>query len=80
MSTAPHFEINGSRLFTSWLAAQSSSIAFTTYQVGTLITTGAFGQGFIYGLIACIALVAVLIYTMRQGDNKAEQNLQLHNA
>lgn len=55
-------------------------VAFTTYQVGTLITTGSFGQGFIYGLIACISLVAILIYTMRKGDRKAEQDLQLYNA
>lgn len=45
MSTAPHFEINGSRLFTSWLAAQSSSIAFTTYQAGKLFLIGLNADG-----------------------------------
>jgi len=55
-------------------------VAFTTYQVGTFVTTGAVGQGFIYGLIACAALVATLIYTMRKGDIKAEHELELYNA
>jgi len=45
LSTAPHFEINGSRLFTSWLAAQSSSIAFTTYQAGKLFLIGLNADG-----------------------------------
>ena len=33
---APQLELSGSRLFTAWLAAQKTSLAFTTYQAGKL--------------------------------------------
>jgi len=55
-------------------------VAFITYQAGTLITTGALGQGFVYGLIICLALITALVYAMKKGDKKVEQELQLYNA
>ena len=55
-------------------------VAFITYQTGTLMTTGALGQGFVYGLIICLALITALIYTMKKGNKKVEQELQLYNA
>jgi ferrous iron transport protein B len=55
-------------------------VAFITYQAGTFITTGVLGQGFIYGLIACFSLITILIYTMKKGDIKEEQELQMYNA
>ena len=36
----PSFEITTSRLFTSWLASQNASIAFTTYQAGKVFLIG----------------------------------------
>ena len=36
------------------------TIGFLVYQIGTLITTGALGSGFVGGLIAVIAIVAVI--------------------
>ena len=36
----PKLEINGSRLFTAWLAGQKASLAFTTYQAGKLFLIG----------------------------------------
>lgn len=55
-------------------------VAFATYQAGTFITTGAWGQGFVYGLFTCLTLSAVLIYTIYKGDKKAEQVLELYTA
>ncbi len=37
---APHMEISGSRLLTSWLQEEGVSIAFTTYQAGKLFLIG----------------------------------------
>ena len=54
--------------------------AFLTYQIGTLITTGALGQGFIYGLVVTLILVGTLLYFMYKGDRKAEEKLNLYTA
>ena len=35
-------------------------VAFLVYQIGTLITTGGFGNGFVPGLIAVLAMVAIV--------------------
>ena len=51
-------------------------VAFITYQAGSFITTGVVGQGFVYGCIACAALIAALLYVMRKGDKNADQALQ----
>jgi ferrous iron transport protein B len=51
--------------------------AFSTYQIGTLIMTGSVGFGFIYGLIVCLTLVAVLIYLIRKGVQEEQQKLAL---
>ena len=39
-SDKPRVELSASRLFTSWLAEQRISLAFTTYQAGKLILLG----------------------------------------
>lgn len=53
------------------------SVAFITYQVGTLITTGALGSGFIPGLIVVSALIICVIYLMKKGDKIAQDKLGL---
>jgi ferrous iron transport protein B len=53
------------------------SLAFITYQVGTLITTGAVGTGFIPGLIVVAGLVGCVIYLVKKGDKKAESKVAL---
>lgn len=55
-------------------------LAFITYQVGTLITTGALGHGFIFGLIITGALVTTLLYFMGKGEKVAQQKLELYKA
>ncbi|WP_413701843.1 hypothetical protein ACLKMH_10060 [Psychromonas sp. KJ10-10] len=52
--------------------------AFLTYQVGTFITTGMVGQGFIYGLIVTIALIGTLVYFMYKGESVAQQKLKMY--
>jgi ferrous iron transport protein B len=52
--------------------------AFVTYQVGTLITTGALGQGFIYGLVVTLVLIGTLLYFMYKGQ--APQKLNIYTA
>lgn len=52
-------------------------VAFATYQVGTLLTIGSLGQGFIYGLIACLVLIGILTYFVKNGDKEKEKRLAL---
>ncbi|TGE38087.1 ferrous iron transport protein B [Desulfosporosinus fructosivorans] len=47
-------------------------IAFLVYQIGTLITTGTLGQGFIGGLIAVAIIVGYVVYLMRKGSKSAQ--------
>jgi ferrous iron transport protein B len=46
-------------------------VAFITYQIGTLLTTGALGSGFIPGLIAVTAIIGIVVYLIRKGEQKA---------
>ena len=48
------------------------TIAFLVYQVGTLITTGTLGEGFIGGLIAVAIIVGYVAYLMRKGSKSAQ--------
>jgi len=53
-------------------------VAFTTYQVGTLLTTGALGSGFLPGLIAVIAMIGFVVYLIRKGSPKSTVNKTLN--
>ena len=37
------------------------TVAFLVYQVGTLITTGKIGNGFVWGLIAVLVMIAIVV-------------------
>ncbi len=50
-------------------------VSFITYQVGTLITTGAFGTGFMPGLIVVVAVISYVVYLMKKGDEKAQSKI-----
>lgn len=47
------------------------TVAFLTYQIGTLITTGAVGAGFIPGLVAVSAMIVTVGYLMKKGSEKS---------
>ena len=44
------------------------TIGYLVYQIGTLVTTGAFGAGFAGGLIAVAAMAGVVVYLIRKAD------------
>ncbi len=51
------------------------TVGFLVYQIGTLITTGGLGAGFVPGLIAVAAMVGVLIFLCIRADRKAQTEL-----
>ncbi|MEG0918801.1 MAG: ferrous iron transport protein B [Anaerovoracaceae bacterium] len=46
-------------------------VAFLVYQIGTLITTGSLGAGFVPGAIAVVVLIGIVIYLMAKGHAAA---------
>ena len=44
------------------------SVGFLVYQIGTLITTGSFGGGFLPGLMVVAALVAIVVWLIIKAD------------
>ena len=58
--------------------ATGYTVAFLVYQLGTLFTTGGFGDGFIWGLIAVAAMVGVIVYLAlrAKAQDKVEYTLE----
>lgn len=52
-------------------------VGFLVYQIGTLITTGSFGVGFVPGLIAVIIMVAFVVYLCVKSDKNLQQEYEL---
>ena len=48
--------------------ATGYSVAFLVYQIGTLITEGTVGTGFVPGLVVIIAIAAVVISLIHKAD------------
>ncbi len=46
------------------------TVAFLVYQIGTLITSGTVGVGFVPGLIALLVMVAIVICLINKADRK----------
>ena len=66
---AMNSEINDRKWFWGGVGLQFAtgySIAFVVYQVGTFLTTGAFGTGFIPGLIVVGAIVGYIVYLIKK--------------
>ncbi len=62
---AMNAELNDRKWFWGGVALQLATgytIGFLVYQIGTLITTGAFGAGFLPGLIAVAVMAGIIIY------------------
>ena len=53
--------------------ATGYSVAFVVYQVGTLVATGAPGDGFVPGLIVVAAIVAFIAYLIVKADKNLEK-------
>jgi len=54
------------------------TVAFLIYQFGTLFTEGHFGDGFIPGLIAVIAMVVIVVLIRKKVLAHFEEQYSLH--
>ncbi len=53
------------------------TVGFLVYQIGTLITEGTLGAGFLGGLVAVIVFVLVLVCLIRKADRELKQEYAL---
>ena len=53
------------------------TVAFLTYQLGTLITEGRVGNGFFPGLAAVAAMIGVVIFLMVRSDRKLKREYMI---
>jgi len=77
---AMNAEIRDKKWFWGGIALQLAtgySIGFLVYQIGTLITTGAPGAGFVGGLLTVAAIVAVIVYLCVTADKKLKAEYAL---
>lgn len=51
-------------------------VSFLIYQVGSLITEGSVGEGFLPGLVAVTFMIGYIVYLIKKGDKKAQANLK----
>lgn len=59
--------------------ATGYTVAFLVYQIGTLITEGTLGQAFVPGLIAVLAMAAIIVVIGRRSRQKFDLEYSLHN-
>ncbi|MGN1316653.1 MAG: ferrous iron transport protein B [Acutalibacteraceae bacterium] len=57
--------------------ATGFSVGFLVYQIGTLITTGAFGVGFVPGLVAIIVFAGIIATLIVRANKKVEKEYSL---
>lgn len=55
-------------------------VAFLVYQIGTLITTGGLGNGFVPGLIAVVLMVAVVVGIINKTNTQFKAEYELKKA
>ena len=72
---AMNSEIGDRKWFWGGVALQFATgfvVSYLVYQIGTLITTGAFGAGFIPGLMVTAGIVAYVVYLIRKADRSVK--------
>ena len=77
---AMNSEIKDKKWFWGGIALQLAtgySVGYLVYQIGTLITTGSLGAGFLGGLIFVLAFAAVLVYLCVNADKKVKKEYAL---
>ncbi len=57
--------------------ATGYTVAFLVYQIGTLITQGSIGAGFVPGLIVVAVIAAIIVWLIRHNDKKMELEYKL---
>ena len=60
--------------------ATGFTVAFLVYQIGTLITTGSIGVGFLPGLIVVIAIIAVIVSLIKKTEKRLAEEYALKAA
>ena len=73
-------EMKSKKWFWGGIALQLGTgftVGFLVYQIGTLITTGSVGRGFLGGLIAVLAFVAVLVVLIIRANKRIEVQYSL---
>lgn len=53
------------------------TVGYLVYQIGTLVTTGTFGAGFLPGLVAVLAMVAIVVSLCINSDKKIKSEYSL---
>ena len=74
-------EISDRKWFWGGVALQFATgytVAFLVYQIGTLITTGAPGAGFLPGLIVVAAIAACILYLIHRTDAHLKAEYAAH--
>jgi len=77
---AMNAEIKDKKWFWGGIALQLAtgySVGYLVYQIGTLITTGSLGAGFVGGLLFVLAFAAVLIYLCAKADKNVKKEYAL---
>ena len=77
---AMNSEIKDKKWFWGGIALQLGtgySVGFLVYQIGTLITTGSLGAGFVGGLCFLAVFAAVLVYLCVRSDKKVKSEYAL---
>lgn len=74
---AMNAEMKDKKWFWAGVALQLATgytVAFLVYQMGTLITAGTLGTGFVPGVIAVTVFVGSIVYLMKKSDKKFKEN------
>ena len=53
--------------------ATGYTVAFFVYQIGTLITEGTFGAGFVPGIVTVAAMASVIVYLCVSSESRLEK-------
>ena len=78
---AMNSEIKQKKWFWGGIALQMATgyaVGYLVYQIGTLVTTGSLGAGFVGGLIFLLAFAAVLFYLCVNADKKVKAEYALN--
>ena len=80
---AMNSEMQDKKWFWGGIALQLGTgytLGFLVYQIGTLITTGSVGAGFVPGLIAVVVMVAIVLYLIQNANKKMAAEYELKKA
>ncbi len=72
---AMNAEMNDKKWFWGGVAFQFATgytVAFLVYQIGTLITEGTLGAGFVPGLIAVLSFAAIIVYLTKKANERVK--------